>query len=120
MLSPPLFDDDHLASLRALVHALASHPGDAIERLHAARRCWADLDEASFRDEDRFEFRHLSIALERPYPRGMSPEETLPWAAHLCSRLVDFSERWRIEALAARPGLRSGVRIRSTPRVLGT
>jgi hypothetical protein len=106
------------AALAELVRALATHPGDALERLDHARTCWRAFAEEDFPDAHRFAFRHLTLVLARPYPRAMDRLDLLGWAAHLCERIVAFAEgveagTARAERHEPRP---SGVRIRSARR----
>ena len=116
MCAAPLFDVHDTFAFRHVVHVLASHPGNALDRLQALRPLWRAIPEELVPDDDRFAFRHLSLALERPFPKGMSREAALPWSAHLCQRLVEFAERINADLADTRPPLHSGVRIRSTPR----
>jgi hypothetical protein len=104
--------------LTALVRSLATHPGDAIERLELARIRWRGLAEEDFPDGHRFAFRHLALVLERPYPRAMDRLELLGWAAHLCGRIVEFAEGvdGALETAGGNEPRASGVRIRSTRR----
>jgi hypothetical protein len=103
-------------SARELVLELLAHPGDAIDRLEHARAIWAKLREEDFPDRFRFAFRHLAVALERPYPKAMTRDELLAWAAHLSVRLATFAAEVERDETTARLERPSGVRIRSTPR----
>jgi hypothetical protein len=119
MRASSLVDAHDIFAFRHIVHVLASHPGTAMDRLEAIRPRWRDLPEDLVPDDDRFAFRHLSLAVERPFPKGMSRDAALPWAAHLCQRLVEFAERIELRITDSRPPLHSGVRIRSTPKARG-
>jgi hypothetical protein len=107
-------------SARDIVVDLLTQPGDAIERLEHARSRWSKLREEDFPDRFRFAFRHLTVALERPYPKAMDRDELLAWAANLSLRIASFvadvdAYEGSRDALdtADRP---SRVRIRSTLR----
>jgi putative hemolysin len=107
-------------SARDFVVRLLAHPGDAIDRLEHARQRWSSVREEDFPDRFRFAFRHLKVALERPYPKAMDHDELLAWAAHLTLRIAAFATE--VEAYEAaiddRPAIErpSGIRIRSTLR----
>lgn len=107
-------------SARDVVTGLLAHPGDAIERLEYARRRWSHLREEDFPDRFRFAFRHLKLALERPYPKAMDRDELLAWAAHLSLRMAAFAadvDAFEASAQHLDPVERpSGIRIRSTLR----